>query len=136
MLNERDAYELAVRKVRAGHQTLGDYCWALERACMEIAQNYGASAAGRIAAKALLGHRRPVDQASRAVAQAGHRELDERLDERLDDELGEEGFRAPVCECGHALGDHRVVSQGLGPVLGGVCLVRGCPCTRFELAGA
>ena len=132
MLNEQDAHELAVRKGRAGYQTLGDYCWALERACREIAQNYGVSAAGRIAAKALLGHRRPVDQASRAVAQAGHR----RLDERLDDELGEHGYKADRCTCGHTFGDHHVVSQGFNAPRGGICHRPGCDCRRFELAGA
>ena len=128
MLNEQDAYELVIRANRAGHQTIGDYCLALERACRLIATASPMSAAGRQCAKALRGSRRPVDQASQTVAQARHHGLDQ----RLDDDLAEDAWKTDLCTCGHPFGDHRVVSQGLNKPQGGVCYRQGCDCRRYE----
>ena len=128
MLSEQDAYELVVRANRAGYQTIGDYCLELEKALRIIAAANPMGPAGRLAAKTLRGTRRPVDQASRAVAQARNHAIDQ----QLDDDLAEDAFKADRCTCGHTFGDHRVVSQGLNKPLGGVCLAPGCDCRRYE----
>ena len=129
MLNEQDAYELAVRANRAGHQTIGDYCLALERACQLIRRASPLTPAGRIVTATLRGTRRPVDQASRVVAHHRH----QALDQAMDDDLAEDGYKADRCTCGHTFGDHHVVSQGFNAPRGGICHRPGCDCRRFEL---
>ena len=79
----------------------------------------------------MLNDRRAVDRASRAVAQAGHRKLDERLDAAA----AEEGWKAERCICSHTIGEHHMPrAYGLNKPVATYCYT--CDCRRFELAGA
>ena len=73
---------LRQRAEQAGYDSILDHYAECIRALVWIADNQ--SGVWGVRARETLGWgRRPVDRASRAVAQRGHDQLDEALDERL-----------------------------------------------------
>jgi hypothetical protein len=75
---------LAARASAAGHDSIASYCLALHNACSFIG-NEESGIWGARCREALYGPRprRPVDRASRAVAQRGHAVIDEQLTDTI-----------------------------------------------------
>jgi hypothetical protein len=73
---------LARRANDAGYDSIAGHYQQCVRALVRIADNHS-GVWGVMAREALGWNPRPVDRASRAVAQRGHDQLDEQLDERL-----------------------------------------------------
>ena len=81
-MNQEQLDDLARRANWAGYSTIPEHYAECLLALRWIA-NHQSGVWGVRAREALGWSRRPVDQASRAVAQRGHDQLDQALDERL-----------------------------------------------------
>jgi hypothetical protein len=81
-MNQADLDRLVTRANNAGYSTIPEHYAECIRALVWIADNQ--SGVWGVRARETLGWgRRPVDRASRAVAQRGHDQLDQQLEDRL-----------------------------------------------------